>query len=180
MNNVSKDELYQLYIVEGKTMKSISEELHIAVGKIHRLIHEYQIPAKKLNDYPATEKQREAWVKIGKSGKGKKLTDDHKKRISESRKLHASGHIKVRLDGYRALYYPDYPHSNNEGYVMEHVYIMEQHIGRLLHDNECVHHKNFDRADNRIENLQLMTKQEHMSYHMKLRWEQKKGVMTYQ
>lgn len=175
MNSVTADVLYQMYIVDGKTMKAISEELHIATGKIHRLIHEYGIPAKKLSDYPATDKQRAAWSKIGKSRKSVNLTPEHREKISEAKKIHAAGHIKTRSDGYKALYYPDYPHANSDGYVMEHVYIMEQHIGRLLEDNECVHHINFDRADNRIDNLRLMTKSEHMSYHSKLRWQNKKG-----
>ena len=44
-----------------------------------------------------------------------------------------------------------------------------------LEDNKCVHHINFDIADNRIDNLRLMTKSKHMSYHSKLRWQNKKG-----
>lgn len=173
MNSVNKSDLYRLYITERKTMKQISQELGIAVGKVHRLIHQYEIPVRKLRDYPITDKQHQAWVRVGKSGKGRKMTDAQKKRLSEARKIHGQGHRKKRTDGYIALYYPDYPSSNSEGYVMEHVYIMEQHLGRFLTDKEIVHHKNFDRADNRIENLQVMTQSEHMSYHAKLRWKKK-------
>lgn len=169
MNNTCAEELYDLYVTQGKTMKDISVELGIAVGKIHRLIHEYGIPTKKTTDYEVTEAQREAWRNIGKSHKGCKRSSETRHKISESRKIHGMGHRKKRSDGYIALYYPDYPHSNKDGYIMEHVYVMEQHIGRLLKDDECVHHKNFDRADNGIGNLQLMTKSEHMSYHMTLR-----------
>jgi len=46
-----------------------------------------------------------------------------------------------------------------------HVVIMEEHIGRKLQTNEVVHHINHIKTDNRIENLQLLTKKEHDNLH---------------
>lgn len=49
---------------------------------------------------------------------------------------------------------------------------MEALIGRHLKDDECVHHIDRNKKNNRKENLSLMTKSEHMSLHSKERWEE--------
>jgi len=49
---------------------------------------------------------------------------------------------------------------------MEHRFIMEQHLGRRLLKSEIVHHKNQNRLDNRLKNLQVMTIGEHTAHHL--------------
>lgn len=47
----------------------------------------------------------------------------------------------------------------------EHRYVMGQHLGYTLPSDLVVHHKNENVKDNRIENLEVMTRAEHARLH---------------
>lgn len=59
--------------------------------------------------------------------------------------------------------YVSYKKDGHTRYI--HRDIMEEFLGRKLLRTEIVHHKNHDRKDNRIENLELMTNSEHVRMH---------------
>lgn len=61
------------------------------------------------------------------------------------------GHKRTESNGYVEVKTPN-------GWMREHVHIMEQHLGRQVIIGETVHHKNGVRNDNRIENLELWAK----------------------
>ncbi len=52
-----------------------------------------------------------------------------------------------------------------KNYRREHVLKMEEKIGRRIYAHECVHHINGIKTDNRIENLQLMSRSDHSRLH---------------
>jgi hypothetical protein len=46
---------------------------------------------------------------------------------------------------------------------------MENYLGRSLSSKEIIHHKNGDKKDNTVDNLEIVNASAHLSYHAKLR-----------
>ena len=68
----------------------------------------------------------------------------------------------VTKAGYVLAWAPDHPKaSSNKGYIQEHRIVVEAFLGRVLEQWEHVHHKNGIKADNRLENLAIVTHATH-------------------
>jgi len=60
-----------------------------------------------------------------------------------------------------------HPHATKHGYVLLHRIIMENCLERILEQNEVVHHKDGNKKNNLIENLELSNKSKHAQQHQK-------------
>ena len=78
-----------------------------------------------------------------------------------------NGGRHVDHQGYVHVWAPDHPKAVKNK-VREHRLVMEEHLGRHLSNDEIVHHINRDKADNRLENLRLLSgNSEHVGLHRK-------------
>lgn len=141
----NRDWLYQKYVVEGLSLKKIAKltgNSNKSGTTIHRWIRRFNFtPHKAL----ARGENNTRW-------KGGKYCSK------------GYNYILVREEHPNALLKGKYCK-----YVAEHHLVMEKHIGRFLTKDECVHHKNGVKNDNRIENLMLMlNSSEHTSLEQKI------------
>lgn len=90
---------------------------------------------------------------------GKKHTEEAKKKMSDKKRgLYLGdknpawkGGRMIDKDGYVLLY------TGKRKYVREHRYTMEQHLDRKLTSDEVVHHRDMNKQNNKIENLELFS-----------------------
>jgi len=97
-------------------------------------------------------------------GRGKHGNHTHSSRHyrwNQGRMNTTEGYIKVRVG-------KEHPLADPNGYALEHL-IVWLSAGQCFYDGDVLHHRNGDKTDNRIENLQRMTKEEHNRLHLPLR-----------
>lgn len=79
-------------------------------------------------------------------------------RWNGGQKLSSHGYVKVHVGVGHA-------HADPNGYAYEHVLVWWQSGGKMPAANEVIHHRNEDKTDNRLENLELKTRVEHSVHH---------------
>ena len=76
-----------------------------------------------------------------------------------------NGGTLIDKDGYVLVLVPNHPFGNSGGYVRQHRLVMEDKLKRWLLPTEVVHHKDGNKKNNSIENLELFSKN---SEHLKV------------
>lgn len=71
--------------------------------------------------------------------------------------------------GYVMEYHPDHPRADKRGFVFAHIIAYEKFKGTRVPDGYVIHHINGLKADNRPENLAMLSVGEHTAMHNILR-----------
>lgn len=81
----------------------------------------------------------------------------------------------VKKGDYNYALVPGHPHATKNGYVLEHRAKAEQKIGRTLKKHEDVHHKNGNKKDNRMSNLEVLHHKDHAGHHQTMKGKKNKS-----
>lgn len=85
----------------------------------------------------------------------------HRNRIYKEGNVGETGSRRIRplksknKQGYWLIFKPNHCMAYKHGYVLEHRYLMSEHLGRPLLRQEHVHHIDGDRLNNNLSNLEL-------------------------
>jgi hypothetical protein len=156
---IDKKILERLYIAERKSIPDVAIALEISRSKARDLLIKNGVQLRS-----RAEGVRFSAHKIGiySRGKNRVFTTEWKHNMSvAARNRKTTIGFRINTNGYIEITV-----GENKG-RHQHDVIMEEHIGRKLLFNECVHHIDRNRKNNDFKNLRLMTKIEHSRLHAK-------------
>ncbi|HOJ04138.1 MAG TPA: HNH endonuclease [Bacteroidota bacterium] len=91
-------------------------------------------------------------------GKGRKISGLDHYRWNAGKMYSSHGYVKVRVG-------VGHPLADSNGYAYEHHVVWWNSGRQLPGKEEVIHHKNEDKTDNRLSNLELLTRREHCGEH---------------
>ena len=154
----TEEELFQAYVTDGMTQHECADKFGVSQHVIHRAMRKMGISARKAAKRDQKGDKNASWkggrvLVNGKAQKGHRFLSD-----------------RNANKAYFMVKDPDHPNAQkSSGYVFEHIKIALESEGRTqLNPDECVHHINFIRTDNRPENLAICSKSKHREFHGKL------------
>lgn len=89
-------------------------------------------------------------------------------RWNDSQILSSDGYVKVRVG-------KSHPLADPNGYAYEHLVIWISSGRRSPTPNEVLHHRNEIKTDNRLENLEIISRSRHNAHHLTERTRDEKG-----
>ena len=162
--------------IDGKSLREISEILNVTKGSVSIWVRDIPQPEIHTVAYKRLKKEeREERLRLLREDRKKeKFPSDEKiAEHIENIKAGLEATLKNRLLSGDSrwmvpapTYYKGKKYIKNR-YVYEHRLIMEEYLGRLLESEELVHHINGDKLDNRLKNLEIVSRSKHSYMHAK-------------
>lgn len=148
-NNPGPQALWDLYVNQKLATRALAAHLGVAASTVRAWLKEARIPMRTIAEGKAGQKPAPHTVEASVKSRRK-------------HKLNGRGTVGYKLNsyGYVMLWLKE-----EQRYVLEHRQVMEQHLGRPLRPDEDIHHRNEKKTDNRLENLELTTRAEHLRLH---------------
>ena len=177
-----KEEGKKLY-EEGKSVREIAEYFKCSFTKVRITLVSMGVKMRPFSSIglhngrgiPKTEEHRR---RISDSKKGKKLSPEHRNKVvktlvygqkGESNPAWKGGFFK-RNDGYVYILNREHPMAHSNGYIKRAILVAEEKIGRMLTGGEVTHHINGIKDDDRPENIEILSSREHNVITAKERW----------
>jgi len=144
-NRISKQILEDLYIKEQLSARMIASKLSLEPSSVYR----------DLVYYGLNRSTSEALIVAHNNGRqiGRDLSGANNPQWKGGR-LNKQGYIKILK--------PQHHRADCSGYVWEHVLVWEEFNQKQISKDMIIHHLNGDKKDNRIENLVVMARSEHI------------------